>query len=173
MQAFDAAGMASGDHAFGQLHMCALEAVRATGVEDADEIDHRVGVGEFLAQYVVAIDIGAADGDLRQDTERAVLFAVATEHHDVMAVGGQPRHEMTAYKSGAAKDDDFLCGHGNQSCFVQRLVSMALQGDEPGVDDDVAGVMAGIGVGMLSGLLTTALAGQSIVRFTVMAFGSS
>ncbi len=48
---------------------------------------------------------------------------------------------------------------------------MALQRDEPGVDDDVAGVV-GMVVGVLSGLSMTALAGQSIERLTVIAFGS-
>ena len=49
-------------------------------------------------------------------------------------------------------------------------------GDVPGVDDDVAGVMGvvalGIVAGVLSGLSITALAGHATERFAVIAFGS-
>jgi hypothetical protein len=38
----------------------------------------------------------------------------------VMAVGGESGHQMAADETGAAEDDNFLCGHGNESCCVSR-----------------------------------------------------
>ncbi len=122
MQARDAAGVAGSDHAFGQFHVRALKAVRAAGVENADEVDHRICAGEFLAQHLVVIDVRGADDDIGQHAQRTMLLAVAAQHHDVVAVGGESGNEVAADETGAAEDDDFLCGHGCESCDVSKGV---------------------------------------------------
>ena len=93
--------------------MRALEAVPAVRVEDADQVDHRVGAGQLPAQHVVVVDVGIAHADGGQHAELAVLFAVAAEQHDAVAVGGQARHQVAADETGAAEDDELLCGHGS------------------------------------------------------------
>ncbi len=59
--------------------MCALERVAALCVEDADQVDHRVGTFEFAAQHVIVVDIGGADSHLRQHAEFAMLLAILAE----------------------------------------------------------------------------------------------
>ena len=143
--------MAGGDHAPGQLHVRALEGVAALRVEDADQVDHRIGAGELLPQHLVAVDVGAAHADLRQHAQRAVLLAVAAEQRDAVAVGGQSRHQVAADEAGAAEDDEFLCRHGNQS----------LRGIEVSAATPPA-VLAAAGV----------LTGHSTARRALLAFGS-
>jgi hypothetical protein len=111
MQAGDAGRAARFDQLADQFHVHMLECLRAARVENADQVDHRVGALQRLLQGGGIVHVGGTHMHRRQHAQRAVLFAVAAEQHDAVAVGGQSRHQRAADETGAAEDDDLLCGH--------------------------------------------------------------
>src|SRR5690606_31394376 len=96
------------------LDMEAAEAAAAALVQQADEIDHRIGPRERAGDLVAVADI-AGDGDdladAAQGLQEAGAFGIAHGDDDAPAVLGQRAHEIAADEPGTAEHHDVATRH--------------------------------------------------------------
>lgn len=86
------------------VHLAEALAVVAAFVEDADEIDHRVGIGEGFTQERRVMHIACA---MRGPRRHALARRrITREHAHAIPVREQTRDQPLADEAAAAEDDD-------------------------------------------------------------------
>ena len=113
-QARHAGVAAGGDQAAGEFDMRALEAGAAAAglVEDADQVDRRVGAGQQRGQRGAVVDVGSDHVDAGRGGDVAVEVAVAAGNAHAPAGSNQGRGEMATDEAGAAEQHNKGFGHG-------------------------------------------------------------
>jgi hypothetical protein len=94
------------EHAFGQGHEHPLEpaAVVAALVEDAREVDHRVGAGERIGEEARVVDVAAPQFGAGRQPRALGPAAAAAGYHDPGAILEQLFGKLPADEAGTAED---------------------------------------------------------------------
>ena len=103
--------MARGDDLARKFYVRAVEVAAARLIEDADEIDRRVGAGRELLERERIVDICLENVHRRQENEMLGALPVSRRHDDVPTRGNQSRDDMAPDETAAAQHQDSRCAH--------------------------------------------------------------
>jgi hypothetical protein len=128
----------------GALRLDGVEALSAFLVQDADQVDDRVGIAHRRRDRIGKTQIGLHGMDLPDPAERLQVsgqFRAAHRDPDPIVPVGQRPHRMAAEKARAAEDGDQLVEVALQShrragiqdgfCAVQGLEHVPKSGSRP------------------------------------------